>query len=148
MQEQRGFTVMEVLITLLILSVLAGLAIPNLFKHVADRQLEDAARLLASDIRYLQQLSVNSPPGKYYHMFFRNGSPYGYYITSSTIAVKSVRFDNSVELRVPPGYVAFSASGAPQSGYSITLRSNKTKKLKYVLVEGAIGRVRISDKTD
>lgn len=146
MKGQQGFTVMEVLVTLLLLSVVVSIAIPNFFKHIADRHLEDAARLLASDIRYLQQLSVNAPEGKYYHMFFRNGSPYGYYITSDTIAIKSVRFDSSVELRVPPRYVAFSGNGTPQSGYSITLRSNKTRKLKYVLVEGAIGRVRVSDK--
>lgn len=142
---QRGFTFPEVLVIFLIVALTATLAIPSVNNGLAARELESAAMLLASDLRYLQQLSLNAAPGKTYTLVFRNAAPFGYYLMSNLQVVKQIQFDSSIELKAPPPSVSFSAAGVPKSGYTITLRSKKIGKFKYILIEGAIGRVRVSD---
>lgn len=146
---QKGFTLVEVLAVGLVLAVLAMVAVPSFRQTIANRELNDAARQLAGDLRYLQQLSLNAPAGTLYTISFRNASPYGYYVVSnaaaSSKALQTVSFPTSVALTAPPGTVHFNSRGVPDSGYQITLKSNVIKKFKYVYVEGAVGRVRISD---
>ena len=146
---QKGFTLVEVLTVGLVLAVLAAVAVPSFRQTIANRELNDAARQLTGDLRYLQQLSLNAPAGTLYTISFRNASPYGYYVVANVSAssktMQTVSFPTSVALTAPPSIVHFNSRGVPDSGYQITLKSNVTQRFKYIYVEGAIGRVRISD---
>lgn len=135
----------EVLLATTLLTVLAAISWPLMTKYQSTQELQDSASLLASDIRYLQQLSINASATQTYSLFFRTIEPAGYYILCNGNVFKSVRFPGSVQLVFVPTRVAFSKYGVPSSGYTITLRSERLQKLRYVMVEGAIGRVRVSD---
>jgi hypothetical protein len=100
---------------------------------------------MVADLRWLQQISVNGGASPGYVLNFRNATPYGYNITVSTQVIKAVTFPKTLQLYGAPKPIIFSGSGAPNGGQSVTLGSTRTGKLKYVVIAGATGRVRISD---
>lgn len=54
----RAFTLIELLLVVILLSVLAGLSIPNLPKHYARLQLQQTAEHIGYLMRYAQSASV------------------------------------------------------------------------------------------
>lgn len=51
---ERGFTLIEMLITLVIVAVLMAVAVPSMSKFVARKRVEGVAQELATDLRYLR----------------------------------------------------------------------------------------------
>ena len=54
----RGFTLIEVLLVVMILSSLTAVAVPKLSNHYQNLRLETTVQQLLSDIRYVQQQSI------------------------------------------------------------------------------------------
>ena len=72
--KQQGFTLLELLITLVVLSCLAALAIPGFFSR-PEVTLENAATLLAQDLRLAQNRSAyRSEPCRF--EFLESGEGY------------------------------------------------------------------------
>jgi prepilin-type N-terminal cleavage/methylation domain-containing protein len=151
---QRGFIFIEVLLVITVIGILATMAVPGLGRILADRELDGAARILASDLRYLQQLCMNtSPDDSFSQMIFRKAPPYGYIIAKGGKALKIVSFPNSVRLAWSPSTMTFGLRGDPVNDNrpaipaKITLMSQRGNKFKYINI-ATTGRVRISDIDD
>lgn len=61
----RGFTLVELLVTLLIAGVLLAIAVPSMREFVARKRVEGIAGELATDLRYLRSVQIerNRPMG-------------------------------------------------------------------------------------
>ena len=116
MKNQKGFTFIEVMATLIILVILTGVMVPT-FQGVATRgKLRTSARTLVTDIRYTQQLAIaNKTQAK---MYF-NKDEGTFNITQSRKTIKSgslidgvvfenISFDNNLCI--------FAATGSPNGG--------------------------------
>ncbi|MFA4884609.1 MAG: prepilin-type N-terminal cleavage/methylation domain-containing protein [Desulfotomaculaceae bacterium] len=145
-----GFTLIEIAIVLVIISITIALAVPNFNKILGNYQLDISAREMASDIRDLQQAAVKSQTSTYLIMWNINTDTY-YLCNPGTTAYKTVNLPSSVDLVNAPmtGYfyqLGFATSGRPIGGFggTVTLRDKATGKNKYVVVD-TLGRVRVSE---
>lgn len=150
-EYEHGFTVIELLVVAALFVTFASMALVKANGSVEKAELENSARLLASDLRLLQQLSVNSDGtgAKEYSIVFNNAKPYGYRIIDGMKSVKSVTFPSHVVINASPSPMYFSDNGAPRSNgnsRTISLSSNTIQQFRYVIIAGASGRVRVSDK--
>ncbi|MBP9864789.1 MAG: prepilin-type N-terminal cleavage/methylation domain-containing protein [Candidatus Omnitrophica bacterium] len=59
MNPARGFTMMEMILTLVILSVLSTIALPQIVGAIQNFRLNSAAQKMLSDIRYARELALN-----------------------------------------------------------------------------------------
>lgn len=149
--RQKGFTVLELLIVISILALLAGLAVPRLSTATAERDLDIAARQLATDMRWMQQNALNLTAGATNPFILSDSqpalvlyttAPYGYFIKSGTVTLKEYFFPNNVKISGYYSAIYFGINGYVNNalGTTVTLMSgNKTKK---VIVD-AVGRIRI-----
>jgi len=143
---QRGMTLLEVLICIGILTIISSTALPVIGESMAKKELEGASLQLVSDIRWLQQLSINECGSTSYILLFNPSEPSSYYVTGNTKVIKRYAFPPSVRLPSTYSPIAFSASGAPLMGaQTIGLHSAKLKSWKYVILAPVSGRVRISN---
>jgi len=144
--EQRGVTLIELVICLAVLGILASTAIPTLGQSLAKQELESSSLQLAADLRWLQQVSVNAGRDTAPSILrFNYNEPCGYYVTTNTQVIKSYTFPASVRLPDPYSPIGFGLSGAPSGAQTIMLHSNKLNTNKYVILAPVTGRVRISN---
>ncbi|MEG6584046.1 pilus assembly FimT family protein [Dendrosporobacter sp. 1207_IL3150] len=147
--RQKGFTAIEVLIVIAILGLVAGIAVPRINHSMALIELDNAARELAADLRWLQQNSVNATAGSsslgissdpIASLYFYTSSPYGYYITKNAVTIKKKIFPTTVEVVGFYNKISFGTNGYIVTPVTINLRSGSV--YKKVIVD-AVGRIRI-----
>lgn len=144
--NRSGFTLVEVVIVIAVLSILATMALPTMNKTLADRELDNAAQILVGGLRNLQQTSLNTTPsGNFPIMKFDKTAPSRYYVTANLKTVDSATFADTVTISSSPIEITFGMNGLPNAPATIILYSNKTKKLKYVII-ASTGRIRTSDQ--
>ena len=56
--SHHGFTMVELMITVVILAVLAAIAVPSMREFIARQRVESIARELATDLRYLRTQAI------------------------------------------------------------------------------------------
>lgn len=143
-----GFSLLELLVVTAMITMICGMGIMRWGSGLAGYELSAAALELAADLRWMQQVSVNSPAsagGPFYLLTFDNGTGTGYRISAGAISVKRAHFPDSVRLVNGPTKVSFSPNGSPTAAQTITLKSLTLQKNRYVIVAAVTGRVRISD---
>jgi len=139
--RQRGFTIIEMMIVVAILGILVA-AIYPLIGNTGARDVDNAARELASDLQWLQQMSKNSGGGALPNITFTTIAPAGYTIQrGATIIKPSVSLPNSVTLTVTSTAFSFDAAGKCSANTTITLRSGSVSR--FVIIESN-GRIRIA----
>ena len=58
--NQRGFTLTEIMIVIMIVGIIAGISAPPLFRYVASNRLQTQTDRLAADLQYARQLAVST----------------------------------------------------------------------------------------
>lgn len=58
--QRRGFTIIETMVTVVIVAILIAIAVPSMQKLIARKRVAGVAAELASDIRYLRSMGVQT----------------------------------------------------------------------------------------
>lgn len=150
LSNDKGFSVIEVLIVMLIISITSTLILPNL--HIIERnKLKSQAQMLVDDLQYTQRLALNEKSNIYFKLL-KSQKSYIIRKAGSAKNIKSVRLlDNinfSVESRnnikyTPKGTAGNANDGVSGSGGTITLKSDNYK-IK-ITVSPVTGKVRMYD---
>lgn len=152
MSMQRGFSLVEILIVVAMLGVLAGGVVINIPASLARFEVKGTAQVLAADIRWLQQVTINSAniPDKIViipELIMRQTEPYGYsVIGENSAAIRSYVFPKTVIIGSNAHSLMFKTNGRPAVGADLTfiLVSTRDKSVSAkVIVEMITGRVRI-----
>ena len=143
-----GFTLLELLVTVALISMICGMGMMRLGNSLAEQELSAAALELAADLRWLQQVSTNSPVsagGPSFYMVFAGSGKSDYLVRSGLQVVRRMNLPASVQFDNSPPILTFSATGSPApGGVSIMLRSRRLNRVRYVIVAAVSGRVRVS----
>ena len=88
MGNKRGFTLIEIVVSLVITVIVAAMAMNALSGSTASRDLDNAAIQLEQDLRWMQQVAINSDKNKLPIMTFFNTAPFGYIIQTGAKTIK------------------------------------------------------------
>ncbi|MBP2663160.1 MAG: hypothetical protein H6Q71_1108 [Firmicutes bacterium] len=146
-RQKCGFILIELIIVMAIIGLLSAMAIPKMNQTVAENELDGAARLLAADIRGLQQMTINGGNTAYKLRFINDTEP-RYNFTAGPQTVRKVYLPNSVKMMGYPVDIVFRLDGMPFiGGQTIELKSKVTGKSLYIKLAPVTGRVRITDSS-
>lgn len=139
--KQKGVTLIEILVVSSIICILLTITIPRINDEVDKIDVDNIAKELVCDLRWMQQLAINSG-GVGYPRFIILNQPAGYCIIVNGNVVKKVVCPRRVRVygQIPVAF-SFSLTGFPTSGLSIYLESGKESRS--VIID-TVGRIRIS----
>ena len=146
--QRGGFSLLELLIVTAMISMICGMGMMRLGNSLAEYELSAAALELAADLRWMQQLAVNSPAiagGPFYALAVDHRTGARYQIMASTKTLKWTVLPQSVRLLDVKDNLVFYSNGRPNQGLSFVLQSRPLRRTRYVIVAAVTGRVRISD---
>lgn len=147
--SERGFTLVELLVVVLLLGLLGALTVPGFRTGLARYQLDTAARVLAKDIREVQERVLNEESAAQFKITFEE---HRYTVARETVRQKSVS--------LPVGTVVSTATfggGTMQvwfrggvisprpGGGTVVLRHRATGLTSEVVVKPVTGRVRVKN---
>ncbi len=139
--KEKGFTLIEVLLVISITCILAAVALPRVNTTFDVIDVENAAKELVCDLRWIQQLSLNCG-GTGFPRLVVSPSPPGYYIVVNSNTIKKVTFPRRVKISGSvPSTFTFGLAGFPSSPFSLSLQSGTESRS--VIID-SVGRVRIS----
>ena len=155
-----GFSMLELVISILIMAILAAVAIPRISNRLDDYQAQAAAERLAADLKFAAEYarthgttetitfstdrdlysfsSVMNPdnPGQIYEIVLTD-APYSTHLTEVW------RVDDSGTRIAPATSISFSGWGFAPSNYAIQVRANE--EIRTVRVTAASGTVEVED---
>ncbi len=144
MKTEQGVSVLEVMVALAIGALLALVALPNLQRYMALRDLRQTARFLGADLRLTQQYAVTQ--GETFRLAYVAASAqYQLSRLSDGTVVKLVAVPSTVTIAstFPSARADFSSAGAPAQRGTFWLTEG-TATLR-VDVQPATGRVQITE---
>ncbi|MBF7082132.1 prepilin-type N-terminal cleavage/methylation domain-containing protein [Desulfallas sp. Bu1-1] len=146
--NRKGFTLIELIVVLLILTIAMSIAIPSFNNFLADYQLDAACRQLQQEIRSTGQDALADESSTYQINLYVRDDKYRMIDLSKPGVYREVVMPGGVDIvytNFENDIIKFTPKGMPTSGGHISLRSRKTGKYQYVIVAVVTGRTRISD---
>ncbi|MEN6326272.1 MAG: GspH/FimT family pseudopilin [Syntrophomonas sp.] len=144
-KSETGFTLLELIVVMALLSMVAAMAIPQYNKVLDNVELKADAQKMARVLQSARQEAITAGQSKTVYFYdqstkykVRDGDTYW---LSSGISYGAVALNGRHEGK--PACV-FSASGVPSSCGTITLQ-NRQGQVLYIIVSVAAGRVRVSE---
>lgn len=143
-RAQAGFTLVEMVIVLSIISIVLAITYPSLQRTIEKYKFENAAREVVSDINFFRQKALAESSGDYVIKFYRGVNDKSFYrveVRDGNIykPIKTVYLPNNVIF-----YANFTMSfGANGSLTPVTLRIQQTalKKAYEIAITVTTGRV-------
>lgn len=142
----NGFTMLEVLLTLLIIILAGSLAVPSLHAVLCNQDLEADAHELAWVLRLARQESLYSGMPSYVKFYCSNDT----YIYGET----RYQFNPGISYTGTPTFPTrvgtipaciFLPSGHPGAGGTVVLGGSNGQQ-RYIIVNPVAGRIRISEQ--
>jgi type II secretion system protein H len=135
MGRKKGFTLIEIMIVLAIISLLSLMSTPLLVNYQKTTKLRSEARLLATNLRLAQQLAITEQKIYYLNL---NATTTSYQIINSETSqlIKNVQLDSEVEFGEISGFtenrIQFNSTGGVlETGYISLINSkNGTSTLQ------------------
>jgi len=137
----KGFTILELVAIMLILSIIAAIAVPNVLSSVNSYRLSCFERIIMTDIRYAQQQS--SVNWRQNRVYFSNTNR-KIYVKQGTHIIKSDSYPAYVKINrtnFPNNQIEFNEFGNPSRGGSIHISCGNIKHTITVLP--VTGRVKL-----
>lgn len=146
-KANKGFTLIELIIVTMIISILAAALIPFSLKAVNKSRLESAAEMIAADIRYGGSKAL-SEQAELKIQFVPTGNKYLTFFDPEN-------FNKCKTVKLPPGitlssamfsnepFVRFSVKGTVKQGGTVSLHDPE-KNWLFVIVTPVTGRVKIA----
>jgi Tfp pilus assembly protein FimT len=150
--NDRGVSIMEILMVLLALAVMAAMALPSMFRTMEAYRLRGAAWNLAGDLRLARQTAVTT---QVRHRFCRSGCdnpvPAGGYLlereaTPSWDVLARINLPDGVDIApTTPDKLTFDTKGGVSGAMGTVTLTNGTGT--YEVVTASTGRVRVCKGT-
>lgn len=153
MKKEKGFTLLELLVTIVIILILSGIVVPRLDTGFKNQRLDSDAKKLASNLTLAQNYAIGQRGGhRYYGISFYNGYyriiPYDDEIVplnavaapSSVNANGDIVFSDGITKSSGPQSVIFRFDGSLNADYAPLVLTNNysTKTLTFTRLTGYI----------
>lgn len=153
MEDQRlaGFTLFELLITLALIGILTGLAVPAFQGLILNARLRSAAETIADDLRQARREAImqNMPQQIQFQYLTAKQWSYSYSTGSRQKTISSNDFPN-VSLENPSfsgnGLIRFTPVRGTVNGGRLALSTPSNKNIAVIL--SPLGRVRLCSNSD
>lgn len=150
LKKNHAFTLIEVLVTLALISIIIVLAVPYFTNSLAHHQTVSTVRKLVSDIQYTQQLAIKTEDTYSSYEIVFNPALENYYLKHGSKILRLEKFPPWVDLagtNLANSYqreiLAFNVQGSPIRAGTITIINKRSGKVYYVRVAVLTGRVRV-----
>ena len=145
----KGFTLIELMVVVVIISLLLGLSLNGLYNLLQWSKLNRAAAILSSELKDTQSRAFYE--GVYYKIEFYATFNWPTSLNKYKISKKENEFYKEIKLdgvelfktNFTNNKVFFYPNGVPSMGGTVTLK-NKRGKILYVIMTPVTARVRIS----
>lgn len=142
---QKGLTVVEMIVTISIITIMAAVVVPTVSHYLPSIQLNGSARTLSFNLRDMQEQAITEQK-QYLIRFFPLTLPPSYKMIRINNSVeeelKSINFpENSsltLDTAIASDEIIFSADGGPSSSGDITITLNSVNKVLNVSPAGFI----------
>ena len=143
--NNRGFSMLELLLVVAILGIVAAIAVPRFTNANAQRDLDNAARQLVVDLRWTSQMAANSVDTV--KVVFVNTAPFGYRVvqgTAETVIKPTYSFPTTVLFPSAVSTISFDVFGKPTGSADVSIiLQNTAGQSRTVNIDYLTGRVRM-----
>ncbi len=140
--QSNGYTLIELMVIVVIISLLVGLGINGLYSLIQWSKLNTAACLLSSELKNTQSRAFYE--GVYFKLqFMPSLDRYRVYKQTELISDIIVKDINLFNTNFTDDKVYFYPNGVPSMGGTVTLK-NRRGKVLYVIMTPVTARVRVS----
>jgi len=138
----KGFTLIELMVVIGIISLLLGLSINGLYNLIQWNKLNTAAALLSSELKNTQSKAFYE--GVYYKLqFWPSLDRYRVYKQTELVDDIILKDIDLFDTNFTDNNLYFYPNGVPGQGGTITLK-NRRGKVLYVIMTPVTARVRVS----
>lgn len=152
--SQRGVTLMEMVIVVVVIGVIAGMAVPSFLTYMPKLKVKAYARDIVSELRLARSRAVTErrPYGVAFNLekrafaFFADTDPGGYSLSDSTIRIDSS--GTSVKMSActfADNCVIFNSVGSASSSGDLQIVSEDGSIVMSINILASTGRVRLTE---
>lgn len=146
LKNHKGFTLLELILVILILSIVMAIVIPSFQRPLAYYKLYTAGRQMVADIREWQQRALTEEQSYKIKFDTKNNK---YYITKGIYTINSIQLPTSINLystNFGNNEFIIDISGNPQNGFGGTVIIQNDYNKRLFIIVAKTGRVRMDDK--
>lgn len=148
--RNQAFTLVELIISLFLITVILAIAFPKLNNTLAHYQTITIVRNLVSDIQYTQQLATKSEDAyAAYEIEFKPAREQ-YQIKHGNQILSTVNFPPTVDLvgtnlsQTGKEFLTFTIQGNPRRAGTITIQNRQSGQGYFIHITVLTGRIRVA----